>query len=494
MSPRKIPMLSKSKYIAGLQCPLRLWHTCYNQELASAVSPVQKAVFDTGHEVGKLATQLYRGDVHIETDPLRHEEAVESTMEAMEDPKTRAIYEAAFLYDEIRVKVDILERLKNGKWNLVEVKSSTKVKEVYCPDVGIQYYVLKGAGLDIDRVFLMHLNNQYVYDGKGLDLVSLFSSSDLTEEALAYQQEVPGKLAELKEMLAGANPPEIIPSRNCNKPYGCEFFEHCTRDMPEHWVMKLPGIGQNRIDELASMGIDDIGDIPDSFSLSAIQERIRACVVNNEEYIARELKDGLEDVAYPAHFLDFETLGLAIPRYAGTRPYQTIPFQWSDHILHKDGTIEHRVYLCEEDRDPREEVTVSLLDALGSGGSIYMYTSYEEGIIKGLAEEFPHHREPLLATLDRLVDLYKIIKDKYYHPEFYGSFSLKSVLPAIIPEMSYDTLAIKEGQEAGLEYLKMIDPATPPEEKEKIKKDLLKYCGHDTLAMVKIREKLLGLF
>jgi hypothetical protein len=491
---KKIPMLSKSKYVAGLQCHLRLWHQCYNLDLASEISPARQAIFDTGHKVGELATQLYPSGVLIEEDHLHHDEAVKSTLDAMENPKVKAIYEAAFLFDGVRVRVDILERLKNGRWNLIEVKSSTRVKHKYYPDVGIQHYVLKGSGLNIDRVFLTHLNNQYVYDGKELDLEGLFSSFDLTEEALAYQEEIPVMLADLKDMLANSEAPETNPSRNCNKPYGCDFYEYCTKDMPEHWVVHLSGIGQNKLDALEAMGIYDICDIPDEFPLNAIQDRIRNCVANKEEHTAGELRDELEDVEYPIHFLDFETLSPAIPRYAGTRPYQGIPFQWSDHILQKNGNIEHRDYLCEEDKDPREELTLKLLDALGKEGSIFTYTTFEETVIRGLAEDLPKHRRQLLATLDRVVDLYKIIRKNYYHPEFQGSFSLKSVLPALLPEMSYENLAVQDGQEAGIEYMRMLDPATRPGEKEKIRGDLLKYCGQDTLAMVKIREELLKLF
>jgi hypothetical protein len=263
--------------------------------------------------------------------------------------------------------------------------------------------------------------------------------------------------------------------------------------MPEHWVMHLSGIAQDKLDELEVMGIYDIGDIPNDFPLTAIQNRIRACVVDDEAYIAPELKNTLEDAAYPIHFLDFETLGLAIPRYAGTRPYQGVPFQWSDHIVHKSGKIEHKEYLCKEDKDPREELAVGLLDALGKKGSIFTYTNFEEKVIKDLAAQLPKHGKALSATLDRLVDLHRVIKYNYYHPKFHGSFSLKSVLPAIKPEMSYENLALQDGQEAGLEYLRMIDPCTPAAEKEKIKEDLLMYCGHDTLAMVRIREEVLKL-
>jgi hypothetical protein len=252
-------------------------------------------------------------------------------------------------------------------------------------------------------------------------------------------------------MLARSAEPKIKPGRHCRNPYECEFLKHCTRDMPEHWVLNLSGITQKRLNDLAAMGIEDIRDIPASFPLSAIQERIRECIIDNKEYISPELKNELLDVEYPIHFLDFETIGTAIPRYAGTRPYQTIPFQWSDHILFENGSVEHQESLCEEDKDPREEFTLSLLDVLGIDGSIVTYTNYEEGIIKGLADELSEYRERLHALLDRIKNLHKIISKHYYHPQFHGSFSLKSVLPAILPEMTYENLEIQEGQLAGPE-------------------------------------------
>ena len=494
MNPKNIPTISKSKYLAGLQCPLRLWHQCYNPNLASGVSPAQQALFDTGHEVGELATRLYGGGVRMESDPLRHEYAVRETFKAMKDPRVRAIYEASFVYDDVRVRVDILARIGGGKWNLIEVKSSTRVKNEYLPDVGVQYHVLKGSGLEIDRVILTHLNNQYVYDGRELDLKSLFISSDLTQEALGYQEDLQRKLQGLKDMLGSPNPPEIVPSRHCFNPNPCEFWAHCREGLPEHWIIELGGIGQNKLVELVSMGVQDIRSVPDSFPITEIQDRIRRCVKNNEEYISRELRGELEEVEYPMHFLDFETLGLAVPRYAGTRPYQTVPFQWSDHVLHEGGNIEHREYLCEEDKDPREEFARALLGALGTKGSIVTYTAYEEGVIKGLAEDFPKYSERLLDTLGRVKDLHAIIRRHYYHHGFHGSFSLKSVVPALLPEMDYKNLEIQEGQQAGLEYLRMINNSTPSDEKAKIRKALLNYCGRDTLAMVKVREELLKRF
>jgi hypothetical protein len=199
------------------------------------------------------------------------------------------------------------------------------------------------------------------------------------------------------------------------------------------------------------------------------------------------------NVEYPLHFLDFETIGPAIPKYAGTSPYLAVPFQWSDHIMDRNGNIDHREYLCFENKDPREEFVETLLKTLGEEGSIVVYTGYEEGILKKLADYMPHYGDRFLAVIDRLYDLHVPVRNHYYHPDFHGSFSLKAVLPAVVPEMKYDSLAIQEGQMASLEYLRMIDPATTPEEKEKIKNDLLEYCRQDTLAMVEIRKELLKL-
>ena len=492
MSMKKAPMLSKSRFLAGLQCPLRLWHECYNMKLASEVSPVQQAVFDAGHEVGRLATQLFPGGVLIEEDYLHHEKAVQTTRKVMENTDVPAVYEAGFVHDGVRIRVDILERLHDGKWNLIEVKSSTSQKDIHLPDVAVQYHVLIGSGLDIEHVTLMHLNNQYVHDGKTLELEQLFTRADMTGKSRLYRDQIPSLLSDFNDMLAQNKGPEIKPGRHCHNPYKCEFWEHCTKDMPDHWVMELSGVTQIKLNDLAAVGVDDIRDVPASFQLTSLQQRIRWCVVNNTEYISSELKGELMNVEFPVHFLDFETMGTAVPRYRGTRPYQTIPFQWSDHILSEDGTIDHRQYLCEEDKDPREEFILSLLDILGSRGSIFTFTNYEEGVLRSLADGFSEYRERLFALLLRIKDLHKIISRHYYHPGFHGSFSLKAVLPAIVAEMSYERLAIQEGQLASLEYLRMIDPETSSHEKEKIKRNLLTYCGHDTLAMLKIREHLLN--
>ncbi|MDH3573457.1 MAG: DUF2779 domain-containing protein [Desulfobacteraceae bacterium] len=491
MSSNKAPMLSKSRYLSGLQCHLRLWNSCFNRELASEVTPAQQALFGTGQEVGELATRLFPEGVLIREDHFHHEEAVQTTRNIVQDPSVSTIFEAAFLYHDVRIRVDILKRLDNGQWNMIEVKSSTSVKDIHLPDVAIQYYVLKASGLNINRAFLLLINNQYVYDGSNFDLENFFSFYDVTDEVLSIQNEIPSSIDEQHQMLSAADAPLVQPSRHCNTPFICEFWEYCTKDMPAHWIFDLYGVSQKKFDELTGMNVEDIKDIPDAFNLTELQERMRKCVKNNETFISKRLHAQLTDVEYPVHFLDFETVNPAIPRYAHTSPYQVIPFQWSDHILYEDGSLAHKEYLCDDDRDPRDDFTRTLLHALGQKGTIFIYTTYEKTIIERLAEYLPQYRDDLLRIPNRFKDLCAIIRHYFYHPGFHGSFSLKFVLPVLVPEMRYDTLSIKDGSHASFEYLRMIHPDTVSEEKEKIKEDLLVYCSQDTLAMVRIREQLM---
>jgi hypothetical protein len=494
MNPSKRPLLSKSRFLAGLQCQLRLWHQCYNRELASEISPAQQAIFDAGQQVGRQATSLYPGKVLIQEDHLQHPAAVQSTLAAMDNPEIPAIFEAAFFYDDVRIRVDILQRVGDGRWNLIEVKSATSIKEVYLPDVAVQYRVLSGSGLKLGSAGILHLNSKYVYDGANIELAAFFNFSDLTEPILALQPELPFKLAEFKEMLAAQNAPQITPSRHCLNPYPCEFWDHCTAEMPGFWVMGLTGIKEEKLNELTAMGVEDIRHIPEGFPLTELQRRIKTCIVNREDYLAAELEEELTDLEYPVHFLDFETVSPAIPIYPHTRPYQAIPFQWSDHILSKGGELHHSSFLFREDGDPQLSFVASLLEILGKGGTIITYSKYETRVLSELAGQFPEQSEQILTTFDRFKDLQALIKRYFYSMGFRGSFSLKSVLPVLVPDMSYENLVIREGTYASLEYLRMLKSETEPEEKRKIAQALMDYCSYDTLAMVKIREALLERF
>lgn len=490
MKKRQPPNLSKSRYLAGLQCQLRLWYQCYEPGPAKVDAALQ-GIFDTGHQVGELATRRYPGGVLVDADHFHPEEALAHTQDLLADPSVPAIFEAAFRYENVLVRTDILVRQQRGAWDLQEVKSTLGVKEPHIPDLAIQCWVLRGAGLAVRRAGILTLNGGYVYAGGEHDVISLFALHDLTRESAKMAEEIAESVAQFHQMLRAEQPPTISPGDHCFSPYECPFYEHCTRgqEFVEHPIEDLPSLRGKRKEGLTELGIESILGIPDDHPLTELQARVRDCVCGQRPYVSPDLPSALQEPQYPIHHLDFETFSPAVPLYIGTCPYQVLPFQWSNHIENPDGTIRHEEYLCDDDKDPRQDFAESLLASLGDEGSICIYSPYEIRIIRDLAADVPALQQPLLALLDRAWDLCQVIKKHFYHPDFHGSFSLKAVLPALVPTMCYDSLAIQEGNAASCAYMEFV-MSDDTDRQQEIRQDLLEYCGQDTLGMVELRRAL----
>ena len=497
ISPERLPQssavsyrLSKSKFLSGLQCHKRLFLEIYQSGLATAPDETTQAILDMGTEIGELARRRFPGGVLVEADRKHTDEALQQTKALLNDRAVPAIFEGAFMFDNVLIRVDILERLataENGEsvWRLIEVKSSTRVKDVHLDDLAVQTYVLNGAGVILAESCLMHINSQYVYPGGEIDLQELFAVQGLKEPVGARLADVPSKLSEMKAMLADPAPPPIEPDNHCFTPYECQFWDHCTKDKPDRWIYHLPG-GDKTFRQLTRLGIRTMDEIPTDFNLTVWQRRVK----DNVEWVSPKLPIMLKTVRYPVHHLDFETFMPAIPRFPQTRPYQVIPTQWSNHVEYDDGRIEHDQYLCLDVKDPREELAVRLLESLGREGSICVYSDYERSVIGRLAEALPPLRQELQRLLNRLWDLYEVVRDHYYHPAFKGSYSIKSVLPAVVPSLGYDDLEIQDGEIAARAYYRMAFEETDWVEKARIREALLKYCARDTLAMVELRKEL----
>jgi hypothetical protein len=488
---KRIPLLSKSRFAAGLQCHKRLYLECYHRDLMDPLEPGRKALFDAGTRVGLVARNRWPG-LWIEQDYLHHDQAVESTARALRDPGLAAVHEAAFTFEGVRVRVDILARNERGGWDLIEVKSSASVKEEYLPDVAVQLHVVEGSGVPIRRAGLLHINNRYVYPGGPYDLERLFVWRDQTDAARELRPWILESLAAMREPLRAGAPPDIEPGAQCHRPYRCPFYTHCHADGPEHPIRDLPRAGARLLDALRAHQIEDIRDIPDGFDgLSELQQRVRDCVRTGSIFADPELGRRLRAFTYPVHFLDFETCNPGLPLYPGTRPFQQIPFQWSNHALDKSGSVAHHEFLQDAKADPRLPLAESLAETLAGAGTIVVYSGFEERIIRSLAEEFPDLAPRLLPLVeDRMVDLLELIRRHYYHPEFRGSFSIKDVLPALVPGIGYKDLAIREGGQAGAAFVEMIDPATPAERRGEIREALRRYCRRDTEAMVMLFQAL----
>ncbi|HSB81873.1 MAG TPA: DUF2779 domain-containing protein [Candidatus Methylomirabilis sp.] len=477
--------LSKSKYLAGLQCLKRLYLDIHARDLATPFDEGTQAVLDAGTRVGELARERYPGGVLVNVDYFKVAEGLARTAAVLADPGAPVLYEGFILFEEVLVRPDILVRTRGNRWRLIEVKSTSRVKDEHLDDLAIQAYVLRGAGLPVDATCLMHINTGYLYPGGPLDLQQLFQEEDVTHQVADRQGEIPARLAEMRQILSAPTPPVIEPDDHCSAPYECPFWEHCTKDKPERWIYYLPG-SRRVYQDLVALGVQTIEEIPAGCPLQVIQQRVK----DNVEWIGPGLRAALDTVEYPVHHLDFETLGSAIPLYPNTRPYQAIPFQWSNHIETADGQLRHEEYLCPDSRDPREDLAAALLKSLGRKGSVCTYTEYERGVLTALAEALPHLRRDLLRVCDRLWDLHPVIKANYYHPGFDGSYSIKAVLPAAVPHLAYDDLEIQEGTMASLRFHRMIFENVDAAEQTRIRTALLKYCERDTLAMVELRKAL----
>lgn len=482
--------LSKSRYLSGLQCHKRLYLEVHAPALATKPDAATQAILDMGTDLGELARQRFPGGRLVTAGYRQSQEALAQTAELLKDPTVPAIFEGAFQFNQVLIRVDVLERvgvdeLGQPTWRLVEVKSSSKVKATHVDDLTIQSYVLEGIGLALAEICLMHVNTQYVFDGRHLDLDQLFTLRSLTDTVRPRLPEVATRLGAMQPMLEELSAPAIGPDEHCHSPYECPFWDHCTRDKPARWIYHLPGSSKTVI-QLRELGVETIDNIPDHIALTPVQRRVK----ENREWVGDGLRSALETIVYPVHHLDFETFMPAVPKYTDTRPYQVIPTQWSNHIEHPDGSLSHAEFLCRDERDPREDLAVTLLESLGREGSICVYSSYERSVIERLAEDFPSLRKNLKRIVARLWDLHVIIRDHYYHPAFEGSYSIKTVLPAVVPSLSYADLVIRDGGVAACEYSRMIFTVTDWIEKAQIQEALLRYCERDTLAMVELRREL----
>lgn len=484
--------LSKSKYLAGLQCLKRLYLHCYRPELAEEIDEQRQAVLEQGREVGLLARNLFPSGILLSEDYLQHKEAVFRTGQLISDRTIPALFEAAFTFEDISIRVDILERMPGDRWRMIEVKSSTGVKDYHLPDVALQKYVLERCGLTVPEVFLMHLNRDYVYDGKGYRLDKLFTREALKKEIEGIERVLPKQLARQRETLRRSAPPEIEPGLHCSDPFTCDFYSVCNTPFPEDWVGYLPRMG-SKVEALREMGITSIHNIPDDFPLTAGQRRARDCVRLDKTHYDKNLTRVLEKLDYPLYFMDFETLFPALPRYKGMRPYDHIPFQWSVHLKRDPrSAIEHREFLHDDAGDPRKVFLESLLPVVEQyeKAFILVYSGFEATRLEDLARWFPRYARRIERIRGRLWDMLQVVRNNVYHPRFQGSFSIKYVLPALIPGMSYENMEVADGSEAGLAYERMIGKKADAAERKRLRQSLLEYCKQDSLALVRLLEHL----
>jgi hypothetical protein len=486
MRSRTVHRLSKTRYVAGLQCPKMLWWMVHEPDAPELeVDEQLKAVFARGHRVGELARAQVSGGVLIDLPHNEYNRRVAATKKALADGAP-AIYEASFVEDGVFVAVDILERRRGG-FALVEVKSTLDVKEPHLPDVAVQTHIVRRAGLKVTRAEVMHLNRECCHP----DLSNLFVREDVTLLIKPHVEEVPDRAAALISALAGPLP-SVSAGPHCKAPYECPFLGRCWPKLPKHHVSTIFRIGATKVAGLVADGIETIHDLPGGFTASGPANRQIRSVQSGQVVVEPGLKDALATLAPPIAFLDFETINPAVPVWPGCHPYDQVPVQFSCHVLKPRG-VEHYEWLADGPMDPRDEFAHALIGACAGCNTVLAYNApFEQRCIEGLAKALSHLRVELKALSGRIRDLLPIVRDHVYQPDFGGSFSLKKVLPALVPGLVYDDLEIQEGSSASaaLETLLLDADTLSTVERQALRRDLLRYCERDTLAMVRLHERL----
>lgn len=477
----------------GCQCPKRLWLYKNRRDLLPEISVNQQLVFEKGIDVGVLARSLFPGGLDASPpDYYQYPLSIQQTKKWVESSQ-KIIYEAAFQYNEVMAALDILEK-RRGKWYAYEVKSSTEIKDYQIMDAALQYYIMNGSGLELADIFIIFLNKEYTRKGE-LDLANLFSIQSVKKEILALQPEIPARIQSLKKILDKSKEPELDIGQHCSDPFPCDFSGYCWSHIPPVSIFDIANLRSLRKFELYSQGIIRLEEIPDGFRLTESQQmQVRAYLDNKPVIDSARISGWVKELQYPLYFMDFETFMPAVPLYQKTRPYQHIPFQFSVHRQETpDGPLKHTDYLGEPETDPRREFIEQLIRALDKKGSVIVYNKgFEQGRLKELAASFPEYAKALMSISDRIADLMDIFRNKWYYlPTMNGSFSIKNVLPALVPGFSYDELEIGEGGMAMAAFEGLLK-INNKEERERIKNALLKYCERDTEGMVKVLEKLLA--
>jgi predicted RecB family nuclease len=482
--------ITKSKFCAGVQCLKRLYFQVYQPELAAEPDAASEAIIQQGREVGLLARELFPGGVEVRSD-RGLDQAIRATRELVANREIPAIFEGTFEDGGVLVRVDVLHRRADGRLRLIEVKSSASLKEEHLDDVAIQYRVLSRCGLDVGSCGLAHVNRSFVFRGGSVDPWRFFRIRNVTRQVAWLQPKLTFQLRAAFTVLSLSDAPDIAPGKHCTSPVTCEFYDRCNPPRPDDHIGYLPRIHASAMEELGEMDIESIREIPDEFQLSEIQRRAATCVQTGEPWFSPELRDVLGELAYPLYFADCETLNRAIPSFAGMRPYDHLPFQWSVHVQRQPGAApEHHEFLVPDATDPRREFISSLCHALGKSGSIVVYSSFESQRLSELASWFPDFADRINAIQARLFDLLPVVREHTYHPAYAGSYSIKSVLPALVPEMSYDGMVVANGQAAGVAWESLMRGNLDSGERERIRKALLVYCALDTSAMVRLLERL----
>ena len=489
-------MLTKSDYIKYIQCKKYLWLNKFKKEiLPEELDDNLKRLFESGYKIEDIAYKLYPNAVNAEAEEKNIKEMILKTKHLMKE-KAPIIFQATISGKNLFARADIIRYNKEmGAWDIIEVKSATEIKDIYIDDLSFQKICFEKAGVKVGKIFLMHVNNQYIKDGE-IDPQEFFIINEITEAVNENLEETNIQIKNALEILKIKEEPDVQILRQCKKPYTCPFIFYCWKDFPDHSIYSIGSslINEKNLKTLLDAGIIEIKDIPSELLKKEKLIKHHHAVKHDLVHIEKEnIKEELSEIKYPIYYLDYETYAPAIPIIDAYRPYQRVVFQYSLHVQESPNSeLKHYYFLANDLPDPTIALSKTLAERIGKTGSVIAWNmGFEKGCNTEMGRRAPEYQEFYEDINNRTVDLMIVFKKGFYvHKEFRGSASLKKVLPVLVPELSYNDLDIGEGMLASNTWGDMVTKNISQEEKDEIYNNLLAYCELDTLAMVKILEKL----
>ncbi len=481
--------LTKTDYIHYLQCPKSLWLLKHKPNVypRGEFSDFLKKITREGYEVEKYAQKLFPGGVSLPQNTA----AIEKTRDAIHEKKS-PLFQATFHTDDgMFVRCDVLNLRKDGTYDMYEVKSSTDIKRSkkhdHIKDACFQMIAVEKAGLTVCDVFVIHVNADYVR-GEEIEPEKLLKKVIVTDKVRNIEEETKSEVERALKLLNE----NTIDETGCGcyrktRTNHCDAFAYFNGTPEKKSVWELHRVSEKKLLILLERGVETLSEVPDDINLNTLQcLQVRSAVEKRPIVLDTRIAEMLDELKFPLYFFDYETVMHAVPRMIGMRPWQQVPFQYSLHIMHEDGTLEHKEYVSDTLHDVKK-VFESLCDSIGPVGSVVSWhASFERSRNREMGNMFPEHCDALTNINDRMFDLEDVFKEAYVDAEFCGSTSIKKVLPILCPQLSYTNLNIQDGTQAMERWMSMVDDTIDKSTKDAIREDLLAYCALDTYAMVEL--------
>ncbi len=485
--------LSKSDYILFLKHPAWLWLKKHQKNLLPPIDENTQALFDAGHLFESYAEKIFKGEVEkLGFDmsiPNDYDNLLQKTNQALQNPP-QFLLQARFKYEELTCICDVIEFISQKEINLYEIKSSTRVKPDHQYDLAFQAFILEKLGFTVHQIFVAHVNNSYIRHGE-IDPEKLTKVTEVTEDVKKLRKLTSHQIQKALKTAASYQKPDLSPIYcRLNSFQDWLKIYKSIETVPADSILNLYLLNAQLLIKFDEMNITSLSQIPDDFHLSTKQLRQVQAFKSNQPIIDQtKIHNFLETLKFPIYFLDYETLASVIPPFDGLKAYQQLPFQYSlDVIEAPNKKLKHFEYIHQDATNPVKPLTDQLIDNIGENGSIVVWNmSFESSCNVLLAQLYPEKKDQLKAINSRIVDLMVPFSDGLYvDKDFQGSASIKKVLPVLNQKLSYKSLNISEGESAQRIWMQTFLDNNPQFKKEEVIKDLLVYCGLDTLAMVEI--------